>query len=502
MVKLLRNGVETYDFNLKKGDLLEARVEKLVFGGQGIVRVVEENAKRGLVIFVEGVAPGDLVKLEIISLRHNLARGRVISFLQKAPERIEARCNHFGLSEIEGIVKEDNTKNCGGCSWQFLSYADQLKVKWQEVYDSLVRIGGLDKDLVANLMKPVMGMQEPWYYRNKMEFSFTRAEAGLGKWQVGLHLKGRFYEVCEIEECHLFTPWIGKFLDRVRVWLESQNFEEGTNLQSLYVRRASNTGEVLINLVFENGKDNFSESWLNLLEVFFEKERDGLADDVLVSAFITQIINIKGQRKETREKILKGKAYFVEELRLNDGQVLKFQISPQAFLQPNTLQAEKIYSVIGEMIFGENNLANDIVVYDLFCGTGTIGLSLANRVKKVIGVELNASALQMAKQNADLNGAQNCEWRCADVAKVLKEILNDGSVVVVDPPRAGLGASVVANLVDSKLEKLIYVSCNPATLARDTRGLLAGGYQLKRIEVIDQFCHTYHVETICEFERN
>lgn len=505
MVKLIRNGVETYDYQLHKGDLIEARVEKLVFGGQGIIRLEDESnltgaeRKRALVVFVEGVAPGDLVEIEILSLRHNLARGKVIRFLQPAPERIQPKCKHFGLAVADNKVINDNSKNCGGCSWQFLTYDDQLKVKWQEVHDSLSRIGGIDKMALASLLKPVIGMENPWYYRNKMEFSFTRADSGNGPWQIGLHLKGRFHDVCEIEECHLFRPWIGRFLNEVRKWLLGENIEG--NLQSLYVRRATNTGEVLVNLVLENGQLGFKDSWQKFMEKFFAENTDILEGDKLVSLFLTQITNIKGQRKKTDEHLLIGRNYFVEELRLEGNQVLKFQVSPQAFLQPNTLQAEKIYNIIGQMAFGNDSESNEITVYDLFCGTGTIGLSLASRVKKVIGVELNASALEMAKMNAEINLAKNCEWQVADVAKVLGDLLSEKALIIVDPPRAGLGTKIVEDLVNSKTQKLIYVSCNPSTLARDLRGLIAGGYQLKRIEIVDQFCHTYHIETVCLLER-
>jgi 23S rRNA (uracil1939-C5)-methyltransferase len=478
----------------KKGDIINVKIENLAFGGPGVARLI--NGEKRLAVFIEGVAPGDLVEAEIFMLKRNLAKARVKKFLEPAGNRIKSRCPHFGLPvneklETLPLTSEGklNTKvNCGGCTWQFLSYEDQLKVKFQEVRDSLLRLGGVPVELVDACLKPVLGMSAPWYYRNKMEFSFCPDREG--KLAFGLHMKGRFYDVTEIEECYLFRPWVGEFVKMIRGWLAGFQVPDEMRLESVVVRCGSNTGEVMVNLIVENGVVNFAKEWEKLVGDFFESGAAG--KDRLVSLFLTQIINKKGQRKEFYENLIFGKPAFTEKLRLKDGQILTFEVHPEAFLQPNTSQAELFYSMIGELAA----LQGKEKVFDLFCGTGTIGLSLAAKAGQVFGIELNASAIENARRNAELNQVGKVEFKVGDVNKILPEMAKEVDLIVVDPPRAGLNEEIIESINQTSCRKVIYVSCNPTTLARDLKSFLNKGFKLELVQPIDQFCQTYHVEAV------
>lgn len=497
----------------KKGDILIVKIENLAFGGPGVARVESgvdgDGRPRRLAIFVEGVAPGDEVEIELFALKRGLGRGRVRRFLKYSADRVEARCRHFGvgveesgevrpflsLPRPDGSFAPDFSINCGGCSWQFLSYEKQLEVKEAEVKSSLIRIGGLPEELLSRVMRPIMEAENPWYYRNKMEFSFVRDRFD-GCLHLGLHMKGRFNDVTEITECHLFRPWIGEFLVAVRPFFENLVLEEGAELMSLIVRTGSNTGETMVNLVVENSLAKFADEFTKLMRA------QNYGDDRLVSVFLTQITNKKGQPKKFEEKLLWGEPVFRESLNLEDGQVLNFEVAPQAFLQPNTRQAEKFYSLVGKLA----ELSGDEKVFDVFCGTGTIGLTLAARARQVVGVELNASAVENARQNARLNGITNAEFLVGDANKVLPElgeVANSAGpgLVVVDPPRAGLGGKIIKTISETAAKRVIYVSCNPSTLARDLKDFRAAGWEVDFVQAIDQFSQTYHTETVVRMGR-
>lgn len=511
---------------IKKGDLVNLTVENLVYGGEGVARLAmgtdPEGRERRMAVFLEGVAPGDEVEAEIFALKRNLARARVKKFLKYGDGRVKPRCPHFGGNVSEnGVVdgKFDAKKNCGGCSWQMLSYDRQLQVKFAEVRDSLVRLGGLELAEVERVMRPTLGMDGdggsaggignfpdgPWNYRNKMDFSFTMNPAG--KLCLGLHMKGRFYDVTEVDECHLFRPWVGDFLKKMRVFFENLKLVKGTVLNSLIVRAGTNTGEVMINLLVENGETDFAEKFAEEVGKFFAE----VSGDKLVSIFLTHIINKKGQRKEFLEKLLWGKKSFTEKMKVggvensgptNSGessrdadlgvQELSFEVAPQAFLQPNTKQAEVFYSLVRKLA-GSGGKKR---IFDLFCGTGTIGIVLADLAEKVVGIELNAPAVENAKANATLNGVKNIEFRVGDVNKILPELSGEVDLIVVDPPRAGLSEKIIGSIATSGCTEVIYVSCNPASLARDLKLFIANGYKLDLVQPVDQFCQTYHVETV------
>jgi 23S rRNA (uracil1939-C5)-methyltransferase len=445
-------------------------------------------------------------------LKRNMARARVKKFVKYGESRVKPRCPHFGGNvSADGSVdgKFDAKKNCGGCSWQMIGYEKQLLVKFAEVRDSLIRLGGIDTAEVDRVMRPTLGMTEvgagitgvaagnfpdgPWNYRNKMDFSFTTNPAG--ELCLGLHMKGRFHDVTEIDECHLFRPWVGEFLKNMRPFFEGLKLTEGTMLNSLIVRAGTNTGEVMVNLLVENGETDFAEKFAKEVGKFFTEESGFFGQkeaDRLVSIFLTHIINKKGQPKQFLETLLWGKESFTEKLRVDCTRELSFEVAPQAFLQPNTKQSEVFYSLVRKLA----GVGGKKRIFDLFCGTGTIGIVLADLAEKIVGIELNAPAVENAKANATLNGVKNIEFRIGDVNKILPELAGEVDLIVVDPPRAGLSEKIIESIASSGCTEVIYVSCNPASLARDLKSLIAKGYKLNLVQPVDQFCQTYHVETV------
>lgn len=481
-------------------------IENLAFGGPGVARVDNTvdaaGVARKLVIFVENVAPGDQVEIELFEIKRSLARGRAVKFIKMSPDRVAPRCPHFGQTiDKDGVVmvlneknEIDLSKNCGGCTWQFLSYEKQLEVKNTEVWDALTRIGNFDKEELKEIWKMIMpaadNINGPWYYRNKMEFSIS-IDKKTGIQHFGLHMRGRYWEVTEVEECFLFRPWVKNFLQPMREFLSKVKLSEGAELKSLIVRSGTNTGEVMVNLLVENDDLKWSDSYLEVVKGI------SYGDEKLVSVFLTSIKNKKGQPKQFDEKLLWGAPVFVEKLKLDDGREFKFEIAPQAFLQPNTSQAGRFYSLVDELaeLTGKEN------VFDLFCGTGTIGLTLAEKAKKVVGVELNTEAVENAKQNALSNNVADIEFLAGDVTKVLPSMGQHVDIVILDPPRAGLNTDIIKIISDTAAKKVIYVSCNPSTLARDLKDFVALGWKVNFVQPIDQFGQTYHVETVTRLLR-
>lgn len=570
----------------RRGDRVTVCVESLAFEGPGVARVEagadSKGRPRRMVVFIDGVAPGDRVEVEIFSVRHGMARGRVKRFLQYGPARVKPSCPHFGIpADADGIPREflsgggfNPEINCGGCSWQFLDYAEQLKVKNELVRDALRRIGGFEPAQLDAVWQPILGAESPWNYRNKMEFSIVTDRDG--KRHLGLHMKGRFNDVTEIRECSLFRPWVGKLLVTLRPFLEKVDIGTGdwsdfagsvgesssgshkgrdgsgdgrASLKSLMVRCGTNSGEVMINLLVENadpqlmGSGGWPEELARLVQAFFRGSK--LGGDKLVSVYLTLITNRKGQRTTFEEKLLWGKPTFDEQIHLA-GATLRFEVAPQAFLQPNTRQAERFYTLVARLA----DLRGGERVLDLFCGTGTIGIALAANsasglagagagdgpdakqladltnpeqeipltgpavhAVQVTGLELNAAAVENARRSAALNGIGNIDFVVGDATKLLPDFFakektglkqsgHPVDLIVVDPPRAGLTAAVIEAICDSPASRLIYVSCNPPTLARDLKLFAARGWRLTFVQPVDQFSHTYHVETVTMLERH
>ncbi len=446
----------------KKHSILPLSISTLTFGGSGL------GSADGYKVFVEGVAPGDEVEVELTKRRSSYGEGKLLRVLKPSPLRIEPRCPHFDV--------------CGGCKWQFLPYPEQLKTKEQQVKDALERIGRLSSDCV----EPILGCEEPWYYRNKMELSFGTSPEGevmLGFFPTGYH-----YEVFDVKACFLQSELMVEIVQKVRAFAQEQKLtvynshtHEGL-LKTLTVREGKNTGEVMVILTTSTGLFEVQDAFTALF-----------ADDPrITSVYWNSVYQVPGQPTWTEQTRLHGKPTLTEALILENGKRLEFDILPQAFFQTNTLQAQRLYSTV--LDFAE--LSGQETVFDLYCGTGTIGLFCAHQAKQVLGVEVNESAVDNARSNAQRNGIANASFFLGSVEERLSSLTERPDVVIVDPPRAGLGEKVVATVAAFKAPRLVYVSCNPATFARDVQQFLTLGYVLEKVKPVDMFPHTAHIECV------
>ncbi len=470
--------MESEKIKLQYGDIVELTIESTGSEGKSIARV------DGLVIFVEGAVAGDVVKAKIGKSKKNFAEAKVVEVIKPSPQRIEPRCQYFGT--------------CGGCKWQHVEYNAQLAFKHQHVVDALERIGGF-KGL--NIL-PIVGSEDIFFYRNKLEFSFSvkpwlaeqdlASLSDLPSLSLGFHVPQRWDKVLDINECFLQSELSTGILNAVRKFALENNipaYEQETEsgyFRNLVIREGKNTGDVMVNIV------SFEDS----------PEVMGKLSDELQKQFpeITTIINNVTKRKSQvavgeYEKIYYGDGIIHDKL----GKYI-FQISANSFFQTNTKQAEKLYSIAKE--FAE--LKPTDVVYDLYCGTGSIGIYISDSVKQVIGIELMESSIQNAKKNAELNAIENCEFIAGDLKDRLtkdvawKEQFAQPNVIIVDPPRSGMHPKAVEELGKMKVPTIVYVSCNPATLARDLQLLSPFGYVIEKVQPVDMFPHTYHIECVAK----
>lgn len=462
---------------VRKDDLLELTVESLAFGGEGVGRV--QSGEKPLVVFVEDVVPGDVATVKIGKKKKNYATGYLEKIVNPSPDRIKPRCRHFGPAAV----------GCGGCVWQFMDVQTQRKIKEQQVRDALERIGGFSGDIVL----PIIG-GDAWHYRNKMEFSFGRDADG--RLNLGLHLKRRHYDVVELTECYLLEPFAGMLVSFVREFFrkfeEEKGFDPELALKTFTVRVGKNTGEIMMILCAENGTENFMKDFEEALAPFCTGKKIPLT-----SLYFLHRQNIKGRPNTVSEKLCHGSRVIRETLKLPDGHMLQFEISPQAFFQPNTEMAQVLYAKTLEA----SGLTGHETVFDLYCGTGTIGLFCASKAAKVYGVELNESAIENARSNAQLNGVTNAEFLVGDVQEILPTFHQSPDVVLVDPPRNGLALKVVESVAKFSPSRIVYVSCNPASLARDAALFSKTGYTLKSVQPVDQFPQTYHIENVALLEK-
>lgn len=512
---------------MKKGDILQLAISSLAFGGSGIGRVMIDE--KPFTIFVEDTVPGDVVKVRIGTKKKKYAYGYVVSFVERSSQRVVPHCRHFGSFDENGVRKPA----CGGCALQFLSYEDQLKIKEQHVRDAITRIGGLAEGLV----KPIIGVKEPWFYRNKMEFSFSFNREG--RLDLGLHLRRMHHDVIELQECFLMNSYIGELVQTIREFFRGMKIQPPSAenreaaLKSLIVREGKYTGEIMVNLVMENGEEipEFIEPFEKLVIDFFQSGHfqaitratamhgSGFSRSSapkLASLYFTNIINRKGSPKKLIEKNLWGDPVIHDLLHLPNGHPLHFQISPQAFFQPNTCQAEVLY----KEALKAAQLSGQETVFDLFCGAGTIGIFCSSFTKRVVGIELNESAIENARHNAKLNNIENIEFFVGDVGKLLSQFQNDPhrivsrhnsqknsgvqlqpDIIIVDPPRNGLEEKVVDQVAAFSPKRIVYVSCSPPSLARDLKLFQQKNYQTLSVQPADMFPQTYHIECVAALQK-
>ncbi len=459
--------------------LLE-RVEIADAGAEGMAVAKVD----GLVVFVPFVVPGDIVDIQLYKKKKSYAEGRAVQFHSLSPLRVDAVCPHFGV--------------CGGCKWQTMSYSAQLEAKQRQVRDNLERLGGVD----CSQMRPICGSEQIYYYRNKLEFTFStrawrtnpdeRDEHELGA--LGFHIPQLFDKVLPIEHCALQTDPSNAIRLAVNDYAVSHRmpFYDIRNhtgyLRNLVVRNTS-LGHWMVIVVVA---DTDTTPLLPLLDMLHERFPE-----------ITSLQYIVNQKMNDSYADLEVHTYIGEdhiEERMEGyagGRPLHFIINPKSFYQTNSAQAQRLYSFVAELA----ELKPTDTLYDLYTGTGTIALFLADKVRKVVGIEYVEEAIADARVNAARNGFSNTTFYAGDMAKVLTEEFIDANgrpdVVVTDPPRAGMHEKVVAQLLATAPRKIVYVSCNPATQARDLK-LLAERYDVGRIQPVDMFPHTQHVENIAE----
>ena len=440
-----------------------------------------------MVVFVPFVVPGDVVDLKIRKKKHSYCEAEVVRFVKYSETRAEPVCQHFGV--------------CGGCKWQNLPYEEQLRAKQQQVFDQLSRISHVQ----LPEFNPIMGSQLTLHYRNKLEFGcsnkrwLTREQVASGETfdtmnAIGFHITGAFDKILPIEKCWLMDDLQNRIRNEIRDYALANgitffDLRQQVGLLRDVMIRNSDTGE-----------------WMVLVQFHFESEGDQQTAEALLSHLgerfpqITSLLWVDNQKcndtfGDLPVQVFKGNDHIFEVM-----EDLKFKVGPKSFYQTNTLQAYHLYDVARQFA----NLNGNEIVYDLYTGTGTIANFVARKAKKVVGVEYVPEAIEDAKVNSELNGIDNTTFYAGD----MKDILNDEfiaengqpDVIITDPPRAGMHADVIETIVRANPKRIVYVSCNPATQARDLIAL-DNNYEVKAVQPVDMFPHTPHVENVVLLER-
>jgi 23S rRNA (uracil1939-C5)-methyltransferase len=450
---------------VSKGEELVLAIDSLAYGGNGVARL------NGFVVFVRRGLPGDTVRARVTRVKGNHAEAEAVQLLDPGPARVEAPCDHFG--------------SCGGCRLQDLAYEAQLEAKETQVRDALERLGGL----AGVPLEPIVPAVEQFGYRNKLEWSFTQTPAGPA---LGFHRAGRWDEVLEIERCHIATPVGNAIREAVRDWARLEDlpaYSQATGegfLRHLVVREGRNTGQALVVLVTAPGELRGARRLVETLRRIPEVRSVQHA----VNDRPAEVTNLPAT-------VLHGDGWIEEELLGR-----RYRVRPNAFLQTNTAMCERLYELVLEYAAPSGGET----VYDLYCGIGTISLTLAPTALTVWGIEISEESVACALENAELNGVGNAAFFAGDVGRVVEELVpraGSPDLVVVDPPRAGLSGKALRRVGALGSPRLVYASCNPSTLAGDAAVLCRElGYRLERARPLDMFPHTPHVETVALFERD
>lgn len=456
--------------------LEQVLVEDYAAEGKSIARV------DGKVVFIERVVPGDVVDVKLFKSKKDWAEGYPLHFHSFSKERTEPFCQHFGV--------------CGGCQWQMLPYDKQLFYKRQQVQDNLQRIG----KIILPDIPPVLGSEETKWYRNKLEYTFSSKrfvpesefiKDGVNELNAaGFHAKGLFDKVVEIERCWLQQEPTNAIRETLSTFARKNNYsfydyKLHTGFMRSVLLRICTTGEVMVNIVI--GEDD-------------ETKRNALLDHLLkaVPSITTLLYTINTKWNDSLHDldpvVVTGKGYVME--RLEDFQ---FKVGPKSFFQTNTKQAEKLYSIARDYA----ELTGKETVYDLYCGTGSIGIFVSKGAKKIVGVEMIADAIADAKENALLNNVHHAEFFAGDVIKICDDAFfaahGKPDVIITDPPRAGMHEKLIRKILEIAAPTVVYVSCNPATQARDLK-LLDEKYEVTKVQPVDMFPHTHHIENVAQLK--
>lgn len=469
---------------ISRDDVLELTIEDLGFEGKGIARYRGE-----LVVFVEGAIPGDIVSARVKKVKKKFAEAVTEEILTLSEFRAEPPCRHFGT--------------CNGCRMQNTQYEKQLEIKRQHVLNSFERIGGFKNITVP----PVIGSVDQYFYRNKLEFSFSanrwltdadkNNENVSGRFALGFHMPGFIDKVVDITDCHLQSEYSNLALNLTRDFFKRKGISIYTTkthegfLRYLVIRQSANTKEVMINLVTSEENNKLISEYAQLIL------KESLNNDLGLQAptIINSISSTKSQAVKADSYIVfSGHGYIYETL----GKY-RFKITPSTFFQTNTKQCEVLFDTLLKL----GNFSKHDNVLDLYCGCGAISLYISEHVNKIFGVELSAESIAAAHENAELNSVKNCDFAAYDVkdylAVISGETDNKYDTIILDPPRSGIHPKAAEYLNQYGAKKLIYVSCNPTTQARDIK-LLEEKYSIAEMQPVDMFPHTFHIENIVRLE--
>lgn len=468
---------------MKKGDLIQVKVDKYAFEGKGIGRLDIETSPDNdkpdsFIVFVNGAYPGDTVSAKIKKLKKSYAEANAEEVLIPSEQRVKPRCKFFG--------------SCGGCKQQDLDYAQQITYKQEQVEDIFKHEGGFSNFEIENILPS----ENIFYYRNKMEFSFSSMQwlkevedpaVSKNGFFLGLHVPNNFEKILDVDECFLQSELSSHILNFSREFFKrrlSSVYNTKTHsgyLRNLVIRQAQHTNELMINLVtFEENEPVMKEYTSAATSQFPE---------------ITTIVNNISKKKAAiavgdYEIVYHGSGYIYDKI----GNY-KFRISANSFFQTNTIQAEKLYNTALEF----TELKGDEIIYDLYSGAGTIAIYVSGNAKEVYGFESVESSIYDAKENLEINKVENVTFVQADLYKsflAFTNVLPKPDVVILDPPRSGMHNITVKDVMELSPEKIVYVSCNPTTQVRDIKKFVAGGYKLIKIRPVDMFPHTYHIENV------
>lgn len=478
--------------------------------GKAIAKVQSDEGastgENGMVVFVANCVPGDVVDLQVTKKKHSFMEARVLRVVAPSPIRCEAKCKHFGI--------------CGGCKWQILPYEEQLKYKQQQIVDNLTRIGKVELPPIT----PILGSGHIYEYRNKLEFTCAdrkwfpweviEAAGGLDKidptYGLGFHIPGAFDKVLDIEECHLMPEINNRIRNGVRTYARDHGltfYNEHTHegLLRTLILRNNHKGELMLIVVFgerltASAANADSAKALALLEFLHTEFPE------IISLLYVENLKYNDTIGDQEVHVYAGQDHIMEEM-----EGLQFKVGPKSFYQTNTEQAYELYKVAREFAFEDlqtvlsadpSNGAKPLV-YDLYTGTGTIANFVSRQARQVIGIEYVPEAIEDAKINSKINGIENTLFFAGD----MKDILNDAfvakhgrpDVIITDPPRAGMHEDVVDVILNAEPKRIVYVSCNPATQARDLQ-LLDKKYRVTKVQPVDMFPHTQHVENVVQLE--
>lgn len=459
---------------MKKNDLIKLTIEDIGTDGEGIGRY--DN----MTFFVKDAVIGDTVLAKIMKLKKNYGYARLVEIKEASPNRVEPRCLY--------------ARSCGGCQIQQMDYQSQLAFKQRKIRGNLIRLGGFAEEYIDDIMEPVVGMEEPYFYRNKAQFPIGRNAEG--EIIAGFYA-GRTHSIIANTDCILGVPVNKQVLETVLGFMRDYGvsaYDENTKkglVRHVLIRYGFDTKEIMVCLVI-NGKR--------------------IPEETILAARLGEIegmksISVNVNRENTNvilgstTRVIWGEPVIHDALYLRDttdfkraGKKTVYQISPECFYQVNPMQTEKLYSLVLDYA----DLTEEDIVWDLYCGIGTISLFLARNAKWVYGVEVVPQAIADAKENAKLNGISNVSFMVGKAEEVLidkKESMQQPDVIVVDPPRKGCDGECLKTMLKVRPERIVYVSCDSATLARDLRVLCDGGYEIVKVRGVDQFGQTVHTET-------